>query len=315
VTGWRDGLYARLAGQPSPLLILPDQIWTASSLWAGSRLWVRVLREAGLSRGDRVVCALPAGAAFVQLLVASLWDGFTLAPVAPHEVEGDGSAALLALLDARLLVRDSLASPVASAPHCFEPGAAGWPDRCLPPLRTASGISTPDVCVLLQTSYTSEVPERIALSEANVLALLSSQAPFPASTGGCTLSVLPWHHASEFVSTLLMALLHAREIVRSADGGGDLQSLLDLADLHPITHMNLSPALAARLFAEERGASLLHRLHGGLVRGTPVSAILATQLQSTRLRSGYGKNEVRFGIAPNDPAARPPVNGFSQTFF
>ncbi len=297
MNGWRDRLYARFAGQATPLLVLPDHIWTAASLWAGSRQWVRALREAGIRRGDRVVCALPPGAAFVQLLIASLWDGVTLAPVAPRDVEGDRLEALLAMLDARLIVRDSFAAGVAPASYCFEPGDAGWPDRSLPSLRIADGAVTPDVCVLLRTSGTRGEPTWVALSDASVLAVLDSHAPFVAPTGGCMLSVLPWHQASGLVTGLLMALLHAHEIVRDPDGGQDIPSLLDLADAHPITHVELRPALAARLFAQGRGASLLRRLTGGVVGGAPISANLATQLQSTRLRAGYGQTEASAGIA------------------
>ncbi len=301
VPGWRDRLHARLAGQPTPLLVLPDHIWTAASLWAGSRQWVRALREAGLMRGDRVVCALPAGAAFVQLLIASLWDGFTLAPVAPRDVEGDRAEALLVLLDARLIVHEARDSRVSPAPHCFVPGDAGWPDRPLPPLRIAAYGVTPDVCMLLRTSGTSGAPSWIALSDANVLAVLDSHAPFLAPTGGCVLSVLPWHHAFGLVLGLLMSLLRAREIVRDPDGGRELQSLLDLADAHPITHMDLVPALATRMFADARGASLLRRLEGGVVGGAPVSAMLAAQLHATRLRVGYGQTEAAPGIALGEP--------------
>ncbi len=299
--GWRERLHARLVGQPTPLLVLPDHIWTAASLWAGSRQWVRALREAGLERGDRVVCALPAGAAFVQLLIASLWDGYTLAPVAPRDVDEDGAEALLAMLDARLLVLDSRDVQGVRPRHCFVPGDAGWPDRSLPPLRVATHGVTPDVCMLLRTSGTSGAPTWIALSDANVLAVLDSHAPFVAPTDGCVLSVLPWYHAFGLVLGLLMALLHAREIVRDPDGGRDLQLLLDLANSHPITSMDLVPGLATRLFAEARGAVLLRRLNGGVVGGAPVSALLATQLQSTRLRVGYGQTEAAPGIALGEP--------------
>jgi len=300
---WRDRLYARLAGQPTPLLVLPDHIWTAASLWAGSRQWVRALREAGLTRGDRVVCGLPPGAAFVQLLIASLWDGYTLAPVAPRDAEGDRLEELLETLDARLIVCDSHASRLMPAPHCFEPGEAGWPDRPLPTLRVSMHDVTPDVCLLLRTSGTSGAPTWIALSDGNVLSVLDSHALSLAPTAGCVLSVLPWYHAFGLVLGLLMALLHADEIVRDPDGGRALESLLDLADAHPITHMDLVPALATRLFAEERGAALLGRLQGGVVGGAPVSAMLATQLQSTRLRVGYGQTEAAPGIALGEVGA------------
>jgi len=291
--GWRERLYARLAEQPVPLLVLPDALWTAASLWAGARQWTRALRAAGLARGDRVVCALPAGAAFVQLLVAALWDGYTLAVTSPRDLRGAQGPTLLAALDARLLVSDD-GHTIA---HGARPGSAGWPDTPLPPLRPPLGDTTSDACLLLRTSGTGGAPHWVALSDTNVFSVLDSHATLRAQRGACVLSVVPWHHAFGLVLGLLSALLDADDIVRDGTDGRNLPALLDLADAHPITHVDLVPLLASRLFADPRGAALLHRVQGGTVGGAPVSSELAARLAETRLRVGYGQTEAAPGVA------------------
>ena len=295
-SAWRERLHARLAGQPVPLLILPDQIWTAASLWSGSQQWVRAFRAAGLQPGDRVVCALPAGAAFVQLLIASLWDGLSLAVVPTRDADSLLGQAGLSTLDARLLIRDE-----ADGAHTCAPGSAGWPEAALPPLRVTRAAPTPDVRLLLRTTGTAGDARWVALSDANLLSVIDSHAPRLALAQACVVSVLPWHHAFGLVLGLLTALLHADEIVRDPTGGRDVAALLDLVASHPVTHMDLVPLLASRLAADVRGAALLRGLRGGIVGGAPVSESLCTVLRATRLRVGYGQTEAAPGILLGEP--------------
>ncbi len=198
----RDRLRARLAGGGAPHLIRAGGDWAGTSRWEGSRWWARQLRESGLGPGDRVVCALPAGASFVELLVACLCEGLTLALAAPHTAGDD----LLELLDARLLVADDALSAHRPAQR---PRAARQP-------------ATPDVALLLRTSGSSGAPRWVALSEANLLAVLDSHAPHLALGGARVMSVLPWHHACGLVLGLLAGLLHADTIVRDPLGGRDV---------------------------------------------------------------------------------------------
>lgn len=295
--GFRARLYGRLHGSPTPLLISRDDIWTAASLWAGSRRWVHHFRAAGLAPGDRVACALPAGAAFVQLLVACMMEQLTLAIVSPRDVTATGANALLAALDARLLVHASLPD----APWLVRPGAAGWPDGPVPHARAARGLQHADIRLLVSTSGSTEAPRWVALSEANLLAVLDSHRDALRMDGGCVLNVLPWHHVFGLVLGLLAGLLWADEIVLDASGGRDLDELLRLAEVHPVTHLNIVPLLGERLFATERGAALLRALAGGVVGGAPVSRALAARLSSTRLRAGYGQTEASPGIMLGEP--------------
>ena len=296
---WRDRLHARFAGQPTPLLIVSDQIWTGASLWAGARQWVGALRAANVIAGERVVCALPAGAAFVQLLLACFWEEISLAVVSPMVAIAEGDAAMLDELDARLLVR--LGEFPADVVGVLTPGAAGWPEEALPALRASTQPPTRDVRLLLRTSGTTGAPRWVAISDGNLCAVLDSHANSLALEGGCVLSVLPWHHAFGLVLGLLASLLQADEIVRDANDGRDFSGLLALAQAHPITHVDLVPILATRLFGDPRGEALLHRLRGGVVGGAAVSASLAAMLGGTALRVGYGQTEASPGIALGAP--------------
>ncbi len=233
----------------------------------------------------------------MQLLVASLWDDVTLAVAAPRDATAAHADALLAELDARLLVcEDAQASAFA-----FVPSAAGWPEEAFPELRQMHAPPEPDARLLLRTSGTGGAQRWIALSDANLFAVLDSHLPLLDLAGASVLSVLPWHHAFGLVLGLLASLLAADEIVRDGADGRDLTALLTLARSHPITHVDLVPLLATRLFDVAEGASLLRGLRGGLVGGAPVSAALASQLAATRLRVGYGQTEAAPGIMLGDP--------------
>ncbi len=301
--GWRERLYPRLAGQPTPLLLLPDAIWSAAALWAGARQWVRCFRALGLQPGDRVVCALPADAAFVQCLIAALWEGLTLAVTSPDAAERDGGYSLVTTLDARVLFTSGVPADAftVAADAIAQGGSGDWPNELLSAMRTSVGERTPDVRLLLRTSGTSGSAQWVALSDDNLFAVLDSHADRLALGGGCVLSILPWHHAFGLVLGLLSALLAADEIVRDPLGGRDIESLCAMAAAHPITHVDLVPLLATRLFADERGASLLRSVRGGVVGGAPVSAMLSELLRATNLRVGYGQTEASPGVMLGEP--------------
>ena len=79
----RQILWDRLRLRGDPVFVFDVTTIPAASIWAGSRLWLNAAREAGLEPLDPVVLALPPSPAFLQVVVASLWDGWALTLVEP----------------------------------------------------------------------------------------------------------------------------------------------------------------------------------------------------------------------------------------
>jgi acyl-CoA synthetase (AMP-forming)/AMP-acid ligase II len=284
---WHELLYDRLRDEPLPALIANDTITPGASIWTGSRLWTDAFRATDLERGDRLVIALPPSTAFVQVLVAALWEGYTLA-LAPPDAEVDS---LLDTLDARAAVTSR------SAPHAWQAdeyaGPSSTPDR----LRSPHTAPTPEVRFLLRTSGTTGHARWIALSDRNVLSVLASHVPHFSLHDARVLSVLPWTHAFGLILDFFPALLAGAEIIRDPKGGRDPDSLLRLRDSWGATHLSAVPLTIQRLADTRRGWRLLRNLQGGIVGGAPVPGPLAERLSYTCLRAGYGQTEASPGIA------------------
>jgi acyl-CoA synthetase (AMP-forming)/AMP-acid ligase II len=291
INPWHDLLYDRLRDRALPALITDGTITPAASLWTGSRLWTDAFRAAGLRAGDRLVIALPPSTAFVQVLVAALWEGLTIALASPD----DDIEALLRQLDARAAVA------LQPGPHAWGSDEYTGPSSTPDSLRSVKTERTPDVRFLLRTSGTTQPARWIALSDRNVLSVLASHLPHFTLQNARVLSVLPWAHAFGLVLDLFPALLAGSEIVRAPDGGRDASGLVGLADAWDATHLSAVPLTIQRLLDYERGPSLLKRLNGGIVGGAPVSGPLADRLAQTRLRVGYGQTEAAPGIALGAP--------------
>lgn len=264
---------------------------SSTALHHGADDWSRALRRAGITRGDRVVCALPNGPAFVQLLVAALADGVTLAPVP----QGEDVVPLLEALDARIAIASHAAHPQVAMPS----HTGGPPSGAITPRRASE--RTDNVAFLLRSSGTTGSPRWIALSETGVLSVLESHLPHMAIDGGSALCVLPWHHAFGLVLGLMPALLRARRIATAAVPPRDALSMVTLAQTYAVSHLSMVPLTAQRLVATAEGAALLRGLHGGLIGGAPISAALAEQLTETQLRVGYGQTEASPGIMLGQP--------------
>jgi long-subunit acyl-CoA synthetase (AMP-forming) len=264
---------------------------SATALHHGANDWSRALRRAGITRGDRVICALPNGTAFAQLLVAALADGVTLAPVPPDE----DVIPLLDALDARVAITGASLHPNVAVPS----RTGGPPSGPITPRHAQARTDT--VAFLLRTSGSSGAPRWIALQESGVLAVLDSHLPHLAMDGGSALCVLPWHHAFGLVLGLMPALLRARRIVTTAAPLRDMAAIVALASATSVTHLSMVPLTARRLSATANGMALLRTLEGGLVGGAPIDASLAAELTNTRLRVGYGQTEASPGIMMSEP--------------
>ena len=289
--GWRSRLHARLRGQTHPLLVFEDTIVPGASLWAGARVWVAAFRERGLRPGDRVVLALPESPAFLFVLLAALWTELTLI-LPPPAFSLDET---VETLDAAAFVATDGASAI------WTTDTSGLPVDTGNPLHPVHFSPTPEARFLLATSGTLGAPRWIALSDANLFAVIDSHAPLLGLENARVLSVLPWRHAFGLVLDLLPALLGGAEIVRAGCGGRDTDQLRMLMLRHEISHLNAVPLVIDRLARTESGAKSLQTLRGGIVGGARVRAALADFLGQTTLRVGYGQTEASPGIALGEP--------------
>jgi long-subunit acyl-CoA synthetase (AMP-forming) len=265
--------------------------FSATALHHGADDWARALRRAGVTRGDRIVCALPNGAALAQLVVSALAEGITLAPVPAHE----DAAAFLDPLDARLAVALD-----ATHRHVAVPSRNGGPPGG-PIVARAAAARSDAIAFLLRSSGSTAEPRWSAVSERAVLSVLESHLPHLGMDGASTLSVLPWSHAFGLILGLLPALLRARRIVTFPTAARDASTIIRVAAENAVTQMHMVPLLAMRLAAREDGRALLSSLRAGLVGGAPIDAALASALCGSNLRVGYGQTEAGPGIMLGNP--------------
>jgi acyl-CoA synthetase (AMP-forming)/AMP-acid ligase II len=274
-----------------PAVIHDGAVTPGGSLWTGARLWTQAFREASLRPGDRLILALPPSTAFVQVLVAALWEGLTVALTPPD----DDLDALCSSLDARAAVGSR------AAPHAWSADAYAGPATSPEALRPAETPPTPDVRFLLRTSGTTQLARWIALSDRNVLSVLASHLPHLTLHNARVLSVLPWSHAFGLVLDLFPALLAGAEIIRDPKGGRNTASLVRLGTSWSATHLSAVPLTLQRVLQHEAGPALLDQLLGGIVGGAPIPGPLADRLSETNLRVGYGQTEAAPGITLGAP--------------
>jgi len=289
---WREIIYQRFRGLPAPLLCFSDCIIPAASIWSGTRVWLNCLRELGLQPGDRIACAVPAGPAFIMVLLASLWEGYTLALLPPGAVDEK----TLSNLDARLLIAD-----YADAGLRPDGDNLPVPHPRFATLRPVKSPPTPDIQLLARSSGTSGEGKWVALHTTSLFSVVRSHGPRLALTGARVLSVLPWHHLFGLVIELLPALFAGSEIIRAEKGGRDPEEVIALGRTHEITHFYAVPLTITRLLSTPGGSEFIRSLKGGIVGGAPINHDLAKALSGTRLRVGYGQTEAGPGIGLGEP--------------
>ena len=288
---WRSLLHERLVDKPLPLLVNRDIIVPGASIWLGARLWYKAFRTAGLKKGDRVVLALAPSPAFLQVLVAALWEQLTIA-IVPHGVVNKETRQFF---DAKVVVNSI------PGEHVWCPDGLSGPSQNLPLLAKALLDPTEEARFLLKTSGTSGKPKWVALSDANVLSVLECHIPEMDLEKGRVLSVLPWFHVFGLTLDLLASLLSGAEIIRDEHGGKDTAHLIALHKKWHTTHVNAVPLMISRLAEQDDGMRLLEHLKGGIIGGAAVSAPIASILSSTALRVGYGQTEASPGITLGEP--------------
>lgn len=295
---WRARLHERFRGSPAPLFVFAGGVVPAASIWAGTRVWVQAFRRIGLRPGDRILCGVPASSCFLHLLLATLWEGYTLVLLCPGEPCNERQ---LALFDAALGVTTE------PEPEAFwlTPDPAGLvTDESLEGFvaRPGRGPPTPEARLLARTSGTRSAGRWAAISDQNLLSVLSTHEPaLGYGRESRVLSVLPWHHLFGLVVELMPAMFAGADIIRDPESGRNPQSILGIAAEHGVTHLSAVPLTLARVLELPRGGGFLRGLEGGVVGGAPISAWLASKLRSTLLRVGYGQTEASPAIALGEP--------------
>lgn len=288
---WRRLLFSRFRDRPLPLLVSEYGTIPAASMWTGSRIWLGAFREIGLQPGDRIVVSLPPSPAFLQVLIAGIWQELTLAFVPETAVVEN----ILQRVDARCVIA------LKKGPHTLVPNGVEGPGYPPPQLRSTIAPPTPLARFLLQTSGTTGAPRWIALSDRNILSVLHHHMDALNLNEARLLSVLPWNHAFGLIIDLLTALFSGAEIIRDAQAGRDPEAIVKLAKTWEATHLSAVPLTLKRLFETDAGRQLLLSLKGGVVGGAPVSPLLAHELAHTNLRVGYGQTEASPGICLGQP--------------
>ncbi|MBC7809035.1 MAG: acyl--CoA ligase [Akkermansiaceae bacterium] len=298
---FRALLRERLREKPYPLFCFAEGVIPAASVWTGSRLWVEAFRTAGLVPGDRILLALPPSAAWLQVFVAALWEGLTIALVPPAR-SGAVIDELMRTVDARTAVVETDGLDYFHADWCAGPVSVPVA------LRKALHPRVPQARFLLRTSGTESGDGRwIALSDSNVLSVANSHLPHLGlrEETSRVLSTLPWSHAFGLGIDLLPAILSGAEVHRDASGGRDIAALLETFGGAGITNFCAVPLTVKRLMATGQGREFLRSLKGGVIGGAPIDEALTEFLRTTRLRVGYGQTEASPGIGLGEPGIFP----------
>ena len=173
--------------------------------------------------------------------------------------------------------------------------------RVLDQVRRRGGRGERQIRPIELQSGTGGEARWIALTDANVLAVLDSHLPVlglgPAHR---LLSTLPWSHAFGLVLECLAALRARASLVRCAtptDAGEHVR----LARQWRLDWWCAVPAMVRRLAAEPGGPAVLATLRGGIVGGAALSPAVCALLADTRLRVGYGQTEASPGIMLGEP--------------
>lgn len=196
----RNFMLNELREASRPLLVFEGTSVPAASLWSGAKLWIDELVRVGMEPGDRIVLSLPPGPAFVQLLLASLWDEYTLILSPPED--GRSAAELAGLFDARFTV-----GPTPEFDHVLEPFEHG-PGSSLE-LRDFNHTleRTPNVSLI----HSTDSRNTNSFLGFSLGSLLSQIRWFP--EGSASVSFNSWFRADTVVSDLLVPLLDNQFLV------------------------------------------------------------------------------------------------------
>jgi len=281
---WPEILHCQLSRNSRLVWVFPEAAVPGPTIWAGLRGWVKAFRAVGLEPGDRLVVGGPPGLGWVGPVLAGLWLEATLCLVP----QGENVEAVGAELDARLSLGPG--------------GRPDWDRDGQPTFRAAPRLAqlapSPKARFILRTSGTGGQRKWIALSDANVLAVLRSHLPvLGLNARHRMLSTLPWSHAFGLVLEFLAALCVGASLVRCAEPR-DADEHVRLFHYRKLDWWNAVPAMMRR-FADKNHENLA-RLRGGIVGGAAIDPATSTMLAGSALRIGYGQTEASPGLLLGD---------------
>jgi O-succinylbenzoic acid--CoA ligase len=211
----------------------------AAAVHETAAIKARQLAGIGVSRGDRVAVALPAGAEFAALLHAMPLLGSVLVPVNTRDPHQN--------VDADFLIDAPLAGPEADAPQRDEPDpSATW--------------------VILHTSGTTASPKPVELTYGNFRAsAAAAQANLPLGPDDRWLCVLPVFHVGGLSILTRTAFYGASAIVHERF---DVDAARESLESGEATVVSLVATMLRRL--RDAGLERAPSLRAALVGGGPV---------------------------------------------
>ncbi len=272
--------------------------------------FVRVLLDAGVSRGDRVGIMLLNSLDYVALYFAIARLGavavrlnFRLAPAELSYIVGDAGCSVVFLHASRAAQIEPIRTEVpVAAWFCLPDGPATPPWARQPELIEGAEVDLPrpagsDILMLMYTSGTTGRPKGSVWTHDNAMWFANMQAAMW-GYGGATVAMTtgPLYHAGGFDDLLLPALfVHATAVMLSSTGMST-ERIVDAIRRAGVTHALLYPFLLYDLLRKDdldptHLASLRRVLCGGDTVQPWALQEFARRFPDIALQQGYGLTE------------------------
>jgi long-chain acyl-CoA synthetase len=253
-TGMQPGVWAELQPDRVAIYDYTGADRTFRALNENANRIVRLLRDAGLGRGDSVALACSNRAEFCDVLLAALRGGMRLTPVNWH-LTADEIAYIVRDCEARALFADARIADTVQAAADACPGlvakvAIGGRIPGFTPYGTAlepyEGSNIPDPCrgyTMLYTSGTTGRPKGVHKPDA-VYAPFNPDADRVHDVYLCT---GPAYHAAPLAGNVRAPLMNGLPVVFLDKW--DSETVLRLIDEKRVTHTHMVPIMFQRLLA------------------------------------------------------------------
>ncbi|MGW7534560.1 class I adenylate-forming enzyme family protein [Amycolatopsis sp. NPDC054798] len=301
--------HARLHGWDDlPAFLADDRIWTFAEVYTGAARVAGGYRAAGLTRGDRVLLALPDSIEMVWCLLGAWQAGIVAIPVnvqmSQDDLTRDIRTAEPALIVADPETAGWLDAAGLASTTSAERLAAGEPETEFAPggdhpshaMFTSGTTGAPKLCFYLHSNFD---PSMLRTDGVGTVALSVSRMYF---SGGLFSSVMATMYTGQ-----TSVLSRPRATPAAA---------LELIRRHNVAKLFAQPSFYARLLLEPGHAETLGQLRGAMCAGEVLSARLREKLVlvfGDRLTNLYGATEAG-GYAAGCPADYADVSAVGPVF-